>query len=172
MTDATGLLKKLGVKPGQAIGILGATSSQIADLLRRQCRDVELFDTLDDRRFDLIFCWPQPTDDLTARFAELQRHLVPDGAVWVIIRKKSSVAGRDTGFAWREMQAAALTTDLVDNKVVSLSDAEYATRFVIARAGAGSGRAPACLPLLSALDFGLRRNDSRLRGCRRPPGPC
>jgi hypothetical protein len=31
------------------------------------------------------------------------------------------------------MQAAALTTDLVDNKIVSLSDEEYATRFVIRR---------------------------------------
>ncbi len=29
------------------------------------------------------------------------------------------------------MQAAALTTDLVDNKIVSLTGEDYATRFVI-----------------------------------------
>ena len=137
MTGPSDLVRKLGIKPGQTVCILGATSSQIADLLRQQCPVLKIFDTLDDQRFDLIFFWPQTADDLATRFVELQRHLVPDGVIWAIIQKRSSDAAQDASFGWREVQAAALTTDLVDNKVVSLSDTEYAARFVIRKSRRG-----------------------------------
>jgi hypothetical protein len=33
--------------------------------------------------------------------------------------------------SWEQVQQAALRTDLVDNKIASVSDQEYGTRFVI-----------------------------------------
>jgi len=49
----------------------------------------------------------------------------------VVIPKKPFAQTRGIDFSWSELQEAALRTDLVDNKVASLSVEEYATRFVI-----------------------------------------
>lgn len=38
---------------------------------------------------------------------------------------------RGIDFSWQEMQAAGLRTDLVDNKVASITAEDYGTRFVI-----------------------------------------
>ena len=45
--------------------------------------------------------------------------------------KKAVARQRGLTLTWEEMQAAALTTDLVDNKNASMTDEEYGTRFVI-----------------------------------------
>jgi hypothetical protein len=49
----------------------------------------------------------------------------------VIIPKKKFASERGIDFTWEEMQAAALQTDLVDNKVAAINEQENATRFVI-----------------------------------------
>jgi len=36
--------------------------------------------------------------------------------------------------SWEEMQAAGLLTDLVDNKIASVTEEDYGTRFVIRKA--------------------------------------
>ena len=58
---------------------------------------------------------------------------MPDGSLWVVTPKKAFAARHNIAFSWEEMQAAALSTDLVDNKIASISGEEYATRFVIRR---------------------------------------
>jgi hypothetical protein len=65
------------------------------------------------------------------RFATLQRQIISDGAIWVVTPKKAVAQRRGLTLTWEEMQAAALTTDLVDNKNASMTDEEYGTRFVI-----------------------------------------
>lgn len=127
----TDLLKKLGIRPGQAVCFLGAPGSQLEEMLRQEYPDLRVYHALDDRRFDVIFYWPKPNDDLPARFSDLERHSLPDGAVWAVVRRKTRRRGEEPRVEWSDVQAAALTTDLVDNKVVSLSADEYATRFVI-----------------------------------------
>ena len=131
------LLKKLGIRPGQAVCFLGAKAAAISELIRKERPDVKLLDALDGRRCDVIFYWPKPADDLPALFAELQRHIVPDGAVWAVVRTKTGRTSKGPRVEWSAVQAAALTTDLVDNKVVSLSGDEYATRFVIRKSKRG-----------------------------------
>ncbi|HEV2458778.1 MAG TPA: hypothetical protein VGS80_10475, partial [Ktedonobacterales bacterium] len=82
-------------------------------------------------RFDLILFWPTAIDGLADRFTRLQRAIHPDGAIWAVIPKKAFARERGVTFTWEEMQAAALTTDLVDNKGAAFSEQDYATRFVI-----------------------------------------
>jgi hypothetical protein len=55
---------------------------------------------------------------------QLQRHIVPDSAIWAVIRKKrfARAGGRDVG--WSDVQKAALQTDWMDTKVASLSEEE------------------------------------------------
>jgi Protein of unknown function (DUF3052) len=133
------LAQKLGLKPGQTICLLDATleaTPETAQVIRAACAeimgdDVSISETLDDAPFDMIFFWPRELVGLAGRFAVLQRQIVPAGAVWVVIPKKAVAQRRGMTLTWEEMQAAALTTDLVDNKNASMTDEEYGTRFVI-----------------------------------------
>jgi hypothetical protein len=79
----------------------------------------------------MIFFWPVQLEGLVDLFAHLQHQIQPDGAIWAVLPKQKFARSRGVSLFWEEMQAAALHTDLVDNKVVSLSKEEYATRFVI-----------------------------------------
>jgi hypothetical protein len=129
------LAQKLGLKPGQAICLLEATP-ETAQVIRVVCAedvdgDVTISETLDSAPFDMIFFWPHELERLAERFATLQRQIVPDGAIWVVIPKKAVAQQRGLALTWEEMQLAALTTDLVDNKNASMTDEEYGTRFVI-----------------------------------------
>ena len=70
-------------------------------------------------------------DELTTLFREAREWITPDGAVWVVVRKKAYREEGDVSF--EVAQAAALETGLVDNKECSVSDTEYATRYVLRR---------------------------------------
>src|SRR5215831_8166577 len=128
------LAQKLGLKPGQMICLLDATP-ETAQVIRAACAedvgDVTITETLDGARFDLIFYWPRELVGLAERFATLQRQIVSDGAIWVVTPKKAVAQRRGLTLTWEEMQTAALTTDLVDNKNANMTDEEYGTRFVI-----------------------------------------
>jgi Protein of unknown function (DUF3052) len=129
------LAQKLGLKPGQAIYLLDATP-ETGRVIRAACDeelggDVAISETLVDDPFGFIFFWPRELEGLAGRFAVLQRQIVPDGAIWVVTPKKAVAQRRGVMLTWEETQAAALTTDLVDNKIASITDEEYGTRFVI-----------------------------------------
>lgn len=127
------LAKKLGLRPGQVVGLVGAPPAS-ASLVRASCPPgVTLLDYLGDQPCDLLFFWPRRLGGLTERLAELQSQIDPQGAIWVVIPKKKYAIELGIDFSWEQMQAAGLQTDLVDNKVATLSEQEYATRFVIRR---------------------------------------
>jgi hypothetical protein len=125
------LAKKLGIKPGHCICLMGAPAESAA-LLREVCPpDARLYDGPCMGRCDILLFWPSTLDGLAERFAQLQHEIVSDGAIWAVIPKKPFARARGIVFTWEAMQAAGLRTDLVDNKIASLSVEEYATRFVI-----------------------------------------
>ena len=137
--DPAGLARKLGITLGCSICVLDAPAPSAA-LLRSACPpDVALTETEvgesgnGQERFDLIFLWPQRLDGLTERLAVLQWRITPSGAIWLMLPKKAVARRRGITFSWEEMQAAALQTDLVDNKVAAFSDEEHGTRFVLRR---------------------------------------
>ena len=129
------LARKLGIAPGQRVCLLDAPATSAA-LLRAELPSavaITIAETLGtvSERYDAIIFWPATLDGLAERFAELQRRIVPDGAVWAVIPKKKHATRRGIAFTWEQMQAAGLETDLVDNKIATVSEEEYATRFVI-----------------------------------------
>ena len=133
------LARKLGLKPGHAVCILGA-SPEGAQAVRAACGgEATLSEKLGRGTFDIVLFWPRRRRDLEGSFARLQEKIRPDGAIWAVISKKSSPRSRGLDFAWADLQAAGLTTDLVDNKVASITADEYGTRFVIRKDRRGSG---------------------------------
>jgi len=122
--------KKLGFKPGDQACLLDAPPEGTA-LLRRECVEVEFDQRLGPVRYSVILFWPREVAGLTGRLAKLQRSIAPDGAIWVVIPKAEFARRRGVDLPWEAMQAAALQTDLVDNKVASITEEEYGTRFVI-----------------------------------------
>ena len=134
MSDTPNLARKLGIVPGCSMLLLDAPAPSAA-LLRDACPPgVTVTDTDDGAdRYDLIFLWLRAADGLVERFAALQWRIVPNGAIWVMLLKKPIARKLGVTLTWEQMQAAALQTDLVDNKGASFSDEEYGTRFVIRR---------------------------------------
>lgn len=127
---APDLAKKLGIKPGMAVCLLDAPPE--AEAAVRESAAWAIFSTsLSERRYDVILFWPRQLEGLAERFAELQRCILPDGSIWAVIPKQKFAARRGVGFTWEAMQAAGLQTDLVDNKVASVTEQDYGTRFVI-----------------------------------------
>ena len=125
------LARKLGVKTGQRVSLLNAPPLAAA-LLQRECpAGVEFADHPGDEPYHLILFWPTQREGLVEEFTRLQRHILPDGAIWAVIPKKRYAKARGVALTWEEMQLAGLQTDLVDNKDASFTEEEYATRFVI-----------------------------------------
>lgn len=127
------LVRKLGMQPGQLLCLIGLPMAVESVLRQEAPPGVTVVEEAEMASVpcDLIFFAPVSLDGLTERFSRLQRRIVPSGAIWVVTPKKRFAAGRGIAFTWEEMQAAALATDLVDNKIASLTDEDYATRFVI-----------------------------------------
>lgn len=125
------LAQKLGLRPPQRICLLDATPASALLIREAAPAGCNFAPGLDDAPYDLIFCWPVELAGLAEQFAILQRRIVSNGAIWAVLPKKSVAGRRGVLLTWEQMQAAALTTDLVDNKIASLSEEEYATRFVL-----------------------------------------
>jgi hypothetical protein len=134
MSDTSNLARKLGIAPGRSILLLDAPAPSAA-LLRDACPPGATVADADDGtdRYDIILLWLRSADGLAERFVALQWRIMPDGAIWVMLLKKPIARKRGVTLTWEQMQAAALQTDLVDNKIASFSDEEYGTRFVIRR---------------------------------------
>lgn len=126
-----GLARKLGIKGGDRVCLLDAAPEAV-DIIRRECPETVTFsETLDEGHYAVILFWPQELAGLAERFTELQQKIVPNGAIWAVMPKKKYVRARGIGFRWEELQAAGLQTRLVDNKVASITEQDYGTRFVI-----------------------------------------
>lgn len=131
------LATKLGLRTGQLVRLLEAPEEAIRLLAGVAPPGVEIGVEEeageDAPHSDLLFFWPHVLEGLVERFSTLQKLIVPDGAIWVVMPIKSVAARRGITFSWEQMQAAALATDLVDNKIASFNAEEYATRLVIRR---------------------------------------
>lgn len=136
------LATKLGIKPGCKVALLGAPAA-LTTLLEDASPGAELYETLSDAPYEIILFWPTELAGLVDTFAQLQRQIVPDGGIWAVIPKQRVARQRGLTLTWEDMQAAGLQTDLVDNKIASVSDEEYATRFVIRKDRRAAYSAPA-----------------------------
>jgi hypothetical protein len=125
-------LRKLGVAPGQQV-LLRHAPRAFGEELRAQLPPGARLAARSTReaRYDLIFEWLAPDENLNVLFDQLQHRLTPNGALWVVIPNQRAAKARGVRYDWNAIVAAALKTTLVDNKTLSFSNEEYGTRFVI-----------------------------------------
>jgi hypothetical protein len=122
------VLDKLGLKPGQAVRIVGQGEPRLLARVRARVRRRLANAGL---RADLVLYWPRNAAEVTKTLVRLRAAVFPQGAIWVVTAKR----GR-RGFNGMEYLAAAeliplgLAAGLVDNKICSVSEAETAMRFV------------------------------------------
>src|SRR5579871_350138 len=93
------LINKLGIKPGYKVALLDAPP-QLVTALVQAAPEAEFYDSLSDAPYEVLLFWPTQPDGLTETFAQLQRQIVPDGAVWAVIpnqKPPASAAARFPG---------------------------------------------------------------------------
>ena len=78
-----------------------------------------------------MLCFALAAIPLEKLAVELVRVAHPDGAIWFVVWKKGLLPHGASG--WDESQQAMLGTGWVDNKILSLGEEVYATRYVCRR---------------------------------------
>ena len=81
-----------------------------------------------DERYGLVLCFSLEAIDSPKLARELVRVAHPSGTIWVVVWKKEHLP---LGvLSWDEAQRVMLATSWVDNKILSLGEQVYATRYV------------------------------------------
>lgn len=141
-------MPRLGVRRGQPVLRVGRVSAYDRPMehLAGQLDVVPLHVPIQkpDGRYGLALCFALEDQDLERLASELVRVTHPDGVLWIVVWKRSHLP-EDTP-SWDDAQATILRLGWVDNKILSLGDEVYATRFVRRRHGPQPERNPLPLP--------------------------
>lgn len=125
--SGTPLPRKLGIRPGARVALLGAPAGaratlgelpEGARLLGRIAPDL-----------DVIVLFADRLTDLRRRLPAARTAMRPDGGLWIAWPKRSSGVPTDLGDA--VVRELGLSTGLVDNKVCAFDDTWSALRFVV-----------------------------------------
>lgn len=135
-------MEKLGVKWGMKVCVVGggdyllpslyAIVGEEAGLLHyEEWRDFDR-DSSGLEEFDVVLFWTEKKDVLESFFRVVRACLKPTGAIWVGLAKKKFQKGERGDFLGElDVLGGGRAAGYVDVKVVSLSDYEYALKFVI-----------------------------------------
>lgn len=123
--SGTPLPKKLGIKEGHVVALVGAPDDFTLALperaaLRKSLRGSKPLDVV------LLFC--RREKDLVARFPKAKSRIAKNGGLWVCWPKKSSGVATDLGDG--VVRGLGLAGGLVDNKVCAIDETWSALRFV------------------------------------------
>ena len=126
---AKDVLDKLGVRPGNAVLVVGTADPQLVARARRKAgrspaRSGELA--------DVVFYWPRNASEVTARLRVLRTRIVESGGIWVISAKRGQER-KGRPYLASEVIGLGLAAGLVDNKICSVSESDTAMRFVVRR---------------------------------------
>ena len=126
--SGTPLVRKLGVKPGHRVALLGAPDGFVAALGPLPA-DVGVQDDLRGEPPDVIVLFAPDRAALLRGFGGAARRLSPAGGLWVAWPKKAS--GVATDLTESAVRAVGLGAGLVDNKVCAIDDIWSGLRFVV-----------------------------------------
>ena len=128
--SGTPLAKKLGIRPGARLCVLGAPEGYLEALALPD--DVEVKTSLrGSRPFDVIHFFTTSERELARRFPVLAERLTPAGGLWISWPKRSSGVPSEVGDA--EVRRIGLQGKLVDNKVCAVDETWSGLRFVLRR---------------------------------------
>ena len=124
--SGTPLAKKLGIRPGARVALLGAPRGFEATLAGLP-EDVAPKRRLGGEQ-DVIVLFLRARSELP-KLAAAAKALVPDGGLWVAWPKKASGVATDLDFD--AVQRTGLALGLVDNKVCAIDEVFSGLRFVV-----------------------------------------
>jgi hypothetical protein len=123
--SGTPLPKKLGIKEGLTVGIIGESPPGFA--LEGLPPGTQIHHRLKPSDIFLIFATASPAiEDL---FHQAMKQIPVEGAIWVAWPKKSS--GVTTDLTEDTMRDLFLSTGMVDNKVCAIDETWSGLRFVV-----------------------------------------
>jgi hypothetical protein len=127
--SGTPLPRKLGIKAGARLGLLGAPPDfdrTLGELpLGASVRSVGRAGA----PFDVIVCFAKSARELERQLPALPARLDPAGGLWIAWPKKSS--GLATDLTDVEVRRRGLALGLVDNKVCAIDETWSGLRFVV-----------------------------------------
>ncbi len=126
--SGTPLVKKLGIKSGHRLALLGAPDGFDGTLGELPADTLTQAD-LGGELLDVIVLFAPNRASLERGFRAAARRLSPAGGLWVAWPKQSS--GVKTDLTETIVRAIGLDTGLVDNKVCAIDEVWSGLRFVI-----------------------------------------
>jgi hypothetical protein len=128
--SGTPLAKKLGIKEGSLVVLIGAPAG-FSGTLEPLPAGVEVCNGLARRRgdYDVLVLFCKREADLRREFPRAAVRLGPAGGLWVAWPKKASGVATDLSFT--EVQAIGLARGLVDNKICAVDETYSGLRFVV-----------------------------------------
>ena len=125
--SGTPLTKKLGIKEGFRVGLVGAP-----DGFREELSDLPpsvTFVTSLAAQLDLILLFVKSQSEMTRNFSRLAAKLKPAGMLWIAWPKKAS--GVATDLSDNSVRQIGLDAGLVDVKVCAVNEIWSGLKFVI-----------------------------------------
>jgi hypothetical protein len=129
--SSTPLAKKLGLKPGHRLFVIGAPEDY-EKLLAPLPADVSISSKPPKDGADIVHLFAPSLAAFEAGLPRARKAMKTDGAVWVSWYKKSS--GIETDLTEDIIRARMLAGDLVDVKVCAVSDAWSGLKAVVRKA--------------------------------------
>ncbi len=123
--SGTPLVKKLGIKSGMTVALVGAPE-QFEKLLKGLPKDVKLVRG-GTAAVELVMWWPASAKDLAARVKKIDARLAPAGSVWIAWAKKAS--GVKTDLSDSVVRETGLANGLVDYKVCAIDETWSGLKF-------------------------------------------
>lgn len=124
--SGTPLPKKLGIKEGSRVGLVGAHPA-FAQALGELPAGAH-FVPIEEGALDVVVCFSTNHAQLAERFVELKPLLAYTGGLWIAWPKK--MPGVPAGLVENEVRDIGLAAGLVDNKVCAIDDTWSGLRFV------------------------------------------
>jgi len=124
--SGTPLAKKLGIKAGDTVALVGAPNGFV-DELEGLPDGVELRDRAGGKP-QVVVLFTTKARDLERRFPTLAKSVWPDGSLWIAWPKRAS--GVTTDLDENRLRDIGLPHGLVDNKVCAVNEVWSGLRFV------------------------------------------
>ena len=125
MADAgyskTPLVKKLGIKPGSSLVLIGAPDD-FETSLKGLPKDVKVIRgaSTGSAQAALVIWWPASLKDMESRIRAVDKRIAEGGSIWISWAKKAS--GVKTDLSDNNVRETGLANGLVDYKVCAISE--------------------------------------------------
>jgi hypothetical protein len=126
--SGTPLVRKLGIKPGARLALIGAPREFRQSTLGPLPDDVVVREDLRGGTLDVIVAFSERRSELERRLPALRRALDPAGGLWTAWPKRTS--GVSTDLTEEVIRRIGLDAGLVDNKVCAIDSVWSGLRFV------------------------------------------